>query len=126
MPNGGGDTGLESIKSIIPLVIALLAVGAVLYLSYLFSRYLASGASKINKSKHIKIIDRVALGQDRLLLIAFIGDKYYLIGSSAQSISILTEIDNKELFDGTDRENSSAGGRFKDALREMISKREKS
>lgn len=82
---------------------ALFAVGVVLYLSYLFSRYLAVGAAKISKSKYIKIIDRVVLGQDRLLLIAMIGDKHYLIGSSAQSIQILTEIEGTDMFEHSKR-----------------------
>lgn len=81
------------------LAIAIAAVGVILYLSYLFSRYLAVGAAKINKSKYIKIVDRVVLGQDRMILIAMIGEKYYLIGSSAQSIHILTELDGKDIND---------------------------
>ena len=84
---------------VIPLIIALIAVGVILYLSYLFSRYLAVGAARINKSKYIKIVDRTVLGQDRMLLITQIGDKYYLIGSSSQTINILTEIDEKDIID---------------------------
>jgi len=80
-----------------PLVLALVAVAAVLYLSYLFSRYLAVGATKINKSKYIKIIDRVVLGQERMIFIAMIGKKHYLIGSSSQSIHILKELEEADL-----------------------------
>jgi len=102
---------------------ALLAVGAVLYLSYLFSRYLAVGAAKINKSKYIKVIDRVVLGQDRMILITMIGEKYYLIGSSTQSIRILTELDGKAFEDISYSERSNGNASFKDTLKGMLLKK---
>ena len=108
---------MDSIKGVIPLLLALIAVGAILYLSYLFSRYLAVGAAKINKSKHIKIVDRAVLGQDRMLLIARIGEKYYLIGSSAQSLNILTELDGKDLTETSFQEKIQDDGSFKSILK---------
>ena len=104
-------------EDFIPLILALIAVGAILYLSYLFSRYLAVGAAKINKSRYIKIVDRAVLGQDRMLLIAMIGEKYYLIGSSAQSINILTEIDDKNIANVTFLENTSGDSSFKSVFK---------
>lgn len=104
-------------EGFIPLVIALVAVGVILYLSYLFSRYLAVGAAKINKSKYIKVVDRVVLGQDRMLLITMIGEKYYLIGSSAQSINILTELDDKDIIDSSFQERLSGDSSFKNAFK---------
>ena len=100
-----------------PLIIALAAVGVVLYLSYLFSRYLAIGAAKISKSKFIKVVDRVVLGQDRLLLIATIGGRSYLIGASAHSIQLLTELENNEMFDDNTPEKTSDFGAFKNVLK---------
>jgi flagellar biogenesis protein FliO len=107
-----------------PLVLALIAVGVVLYLSYVFSRYLAVGAAKINKSKNIKIIDRVVLGQDRMLLITKIGEKHFLIGSSPQSIQILTELESKDIADVSYPENMSGNIPFKDTLKGILSKKE--
>ena len=111
--------------TIMPLLLALVAVGVVLYLSYVFSRYMASGAAKINKSKNIKIIDRVVLGQDRMILIAKIGEKHYLIGSSPQSIQILTELSGSDIADDTYPENFSGNTPFKETLKGMLHKKEK-
>ena len=108
---------------VLTLVIALAAVGVVLYLCYLFSRNLASGAAKINKSKYIKIIDRVILGQDKMILITKIGEKYYLIGSSTQSIQILTELDSEAIAEISYSERSSDNGAFKDMLKGMLPKK---
>ena len=101
---------------------ALVAVGAVLYLSYLFSRYLAVGAAKINKSKYVKIIDRVVLGQDRMILITMIGDKYYLIGSTAQSIQILTELNETDISKMQQDEKTAGSVDFKSTLKGILGK----
>ena len=45
---------------------------------------------------HIKIIERVALGQDKCLALCKISNKVYLIAVSNQSISILTELDPED------------------------------
>jgi len=110
-------------NDIIPLLIALLAVGVVLYLSYLFSRYLAIGAAKVNKSRYIKIIDRIVLGQDRIILITQIGEKYYLIGSSPQSIQILAELDEKAITDISLSERTGENVVFKDRLKGLLAKK---
>ena len=119
--NNGGASVMDAFGgagAAVTLVVAILAVCAVLYLSYIFSRYLAAGASKVNKSANIKIIDRVVLGQDRMLLIAKIGEKHYLIGSSAQSINILTELDEKDIRSGS--AVPDVGMPFKDALKSVL------
>jgi len=112
------------LDGIIALILALAAVGAVLYLSYLFSRYLAVGAAKVNKSKYVKIIDRVVLGQDRMMLITMIGEKYFLIGSTAQSIQILTELDGEDIAAMQYSENLAGNGAFKNTLKGLLSKKQ--
>ena len=120
----GGASVMDALGTGVTLIVAVLAVVAVLYLSYVFSRHLATSASKINKSANIKIIDRVALGQDRMLLIVKIGEKHYLIGSSAQSINILTEIDGRDI--GGAASAPEAGMPFKDALKSVLAGNRKS
>ena len=114
---------MEVFDGVLPLFIALLAVGVILYLSYLFSRHLASGAAKINKSKYIKIVDRVILGQDKMILIALIGEKYYLIGSSTQSIQILTELDDDATAEISYSERNNDETSFKNVLKGMLPKK---
>ena len=109
---------------IFALILALIAVGVVLYLSFVFSRHLAAGAAKINKSKYIKIIDRVVLGQDRVMLIAMICGKYFLVSSTAQSIQILAELDEKEIDDMARSEKTSTGVPFQKTLLGLLSKKQ--
>jgi len=118
--------GSGSLEGIWALLLALLAVGVVLYLCYLFSRYLAAGATKITKSKYIKVVDRVVLGQDKLLFIAQIGEKYYLIGSSSNSVHILTELDSDCVRDNSPQADrlSPDGGGFQSILNSFLTKKE--
>ena len=78
---------------ILPLILSLLAVIAVLYACYLFSKYLARRVGKVSNSNNIKILERVALSQDKGLVIAEICGEVYLIGFSNSSVSILKELD---------------------------------
>lgn len=65
----------------------------IIYLSYVFSKHISSGAAKINRAKHIKIVDRVMVGQDRYVMIIQVQSKFYLTGVTPQSIQILSELE---------------------------------
>lgn len=99
----------------------------VIYLSYLFSKYVAAGASKINAAKYMKIIDRIAFGQDKMIVILQIGEKYYLTGISSQTIQILQELDKNDLVDlkATLETGSFSTASFKSMMQNYLSKKGK-
>jgi flagellar biogenesis protein FliO len=80
-------------SDVLPLILSLLAVVAVLYVCYLFSRFLGRRVGKVADSNNIRILERVALSQDKGLVIAEICGGLYLIGFSSSSVSILKELD---------------------------------
>ena len=82
---------------IIQLLLAMAAVALVLYLFYLLSKVLAKKVNSVSKTNNIQVIERVALTQDKGLVLGKIGGKYYLIGYSTNSISILKELNEAEL-----------------------------
>ncbi len=84
---------------LIPLILALLAVVAVIYLSYVFSKFLAVGAGKVSGARYMRIVDRMPLGQDKMIAIVQVGDSYYLAGITSQNIQILKEIAGEELIE---------------------------
>lgn len=84
-------------SDVLPLILSLLAVLAVLYLCYLFSRFLARRVGKAVSSNNIKILECVALSQDKGLVIAEICGGAYLIGFSNNSVAILKELDASHL-----------------------------
>lgn len=83
---------------ILPLVFTLAAVAAILYLCYRLSRFLAKGAGRFSGGGgNIRIVERVALGPDKGLVIAEICGDCYLIGFSAERVEILKELDPSKL-----------------------------
>lgn len=99
-------------SDILPLFFALIAIAAVLYLCYLLSRFLAKKANSVANTANIRILERVALAQDKGLAIARICGRCYLIGFSSDKVEILKEIDETEL-----RSSEPGTGRnFVDAL----------
>lgn len=101
-------------SDILPLLFALVAVAAILYLCYLLSRFVAKKANSAANTANIRILERVALAQDKGLAIARICGRCYLIGFSTDKIEILKEIDETELR--SSESASGAGRNFVDAL----------
>ncbi len=99
-----------------------------IYLSYLFSKYISLGASKFNATKYMNIVDRLAVGQDRMILILELGEKYYLTSVTSQNIQILKELDKEELIERkSERITLMQDGNFKSTFQSLIAskKREK-
>ncbi len=100
-------------SDILPLIFSLIAIAAVLYLCYLLSRYLVKKANNVANTANIRILERVALAQDKGLVIAQICGHYYLIGFSSDRVELLKEIDKTEIRSSTE---PAAGRDFMDAL----------
>lgn len=86
-------------RALIPMLIALVAVFAVIYLSYVFSKYLAVGAGKISGARYMRIVDRLMLGQDKMVAIVQIGTTYYVAGVTADNIQLLKELEGEDLIE---------------------------
>ncbi len=80
-------------ESSISLVSGFLVFVLILLLAYACSRYLGKTWQHSSSARYMDVIDQLAVGQDRLLLIVKIKDKVYLMSSSSQGVSILTELD---------------------------------
>lgn len=90
-------SGVNFFADILPLIFSLIAIVAVLYLCYLFSKFIAKKVNHISDSNNIKILERVALAQDKGLAIAEICGKFYLIGFANNNIEILQELEEQEM-----------------------------
>ncbi len=90
-------TGLNFASDILPLIFSLFAIVLVLYLCYVFSKFVAKKVNNVSDSNNIRILERVALAQDKGLALAEICGKYYLIGFANNNIEILKELSREEL-----------------------------
>lgn len=79
----------------------------VLFATYYFTKAISKKMTASSSSRHLKIIDRVALSQNKFLLIVEIDKKFLLVGVSENNISVLKEFDSLSME--LDEENSIMG-----------------
>ena len=79
------------------IISSILIVIGVLILAYLSSKYIGKMNLKQANSKHMQIIERVFINQDKTLMIVKIFQKYYVVSSTNQSISLLFELSLEEV-----------------------------
>ncbi len=99
------------------VIVTFLVAACIIYLSYLASKYIGKGANMNQRSRYMRVIDQIAVGQDRCIAIVQIGMKYFLVGIASGQVNILSEIHDEDLVqinapDRTFNEFSS----FKDTL----------
>ena len=84
-------------SDVLPLIFSLLAIVLVLYLCYVFSKYIARKVNHVSSLNNIQILERVALAQDKGLAVIQVCEKYYLIGFANNNIEILKELDREDI-----------------------------
>lgn len=84
-------------NDVLYLIFSLLAIVLVLYLCYVFSKFISKKVNNVSNSNNIQIVERVALTQDKGLAVIEVCGKYYLLGFSNDSIEILKELDGDSL-----------------------------
>lgn len=80
------------------VIMTFAAAVLVIYLSYLFSRYIGKSVNGRGGSRYMRIIDQIAVGQDRNMAIVQVGNKYLLVGITAGKIHLLTELADDDLL----------------------------
>lgn len=84
-------------QDILSLIGALIMIVLVLYATYYFTKAISKKMTDSSSSRYLKIIDRVALSQNKFLLIVEVDKKFLLVGVSDNSISVLKEFDSLSL-----------------------------
>jgi len=69
----------------------------ILSLAYVIIYLISNHYSKLMKSKNMQVTESLSLGIDKALHLIKVGEKFYLISSTKQSVSMLCEVDPKEI-----------------------------
>ena len=87
-------------QEIVSLLGALLVIVLVLGGSYFFTRWagthLNGGLLPRGGGSRMRILDRISIGRDQQLLVVQAGRRYLLLGSSADRLTLLTELTAEE------------------------------
>lgn len=106
------------------MFVTLLILLGILYLAFIVSRYLGNIAIKQNQSKYIKMIDIMAVGQDKAISIAQIGQKYFVLGITPGGINNIAELspENIQEFEFEKKETLDIAEKFKDIIKNVKNK----
>ncbi|NCC86327.1 MAG: hypothetical protein EOM05_00465 [Clostridia bacterium] len=111
---------LRFVDDVLPLIGSLIAIVAVLYLSYRFSKFMGAKVNDMGNKGSIKILERVALGQDKGLAVAELCGKYYLLGISNNGVTLLMEMPE---YTPPQPQQMMGGKSFNEVLKASLSKR---
>ena len=103
---------------------SLIVVILVVVLAFVTSRWYAkkiSGGGFVGSGRHIKVVDRVALGQTAGLAIVEVGGKYYFVGISERKVELLCELDDYARFVG-EMDDPAPSEPFSSVLRKFMDK----
>ena len=73
-------------------VVTFLMAAGIIYLSYLCSKYLGKGLAKTGRSRYMRMVDQMVVGQNRTLAIVQVGDRYLLLGAGQEQVQTLAEL----------------------------------
>lgn len=75
-----------------------LCVAVILYLAYWVTRRIAMGnmGGAMTSGGHMRIYDRLPLGQNKAVVVARVGLRWLVLGVSDEQITLLTELSEEE------------------------------
>jgi len=103
-----GQTGIDAILKII---LFLIGFSALLFLTYVTTRYIGRRQVRSMMGRNISIIETVMLGPDKRLHLVRAGKSYVLIATTAKSVEYLTTVELDEDAEATAAEEDN-GTRF--------------
>jgi len=91
----------STVMTVVGLIVKLGIVIGLIYLTILGLRYFSNrGRRAFVGSSSIDVLEKTALGQNRELYLVDVAGKALLLGATASSISVLTEITDPETLEG--------------------------
>lgn len=106
---------------IFPTLVAIVILVGILYLAYIASRFLGGATTRQNTSKHMKLLDIMAMGQDKAIAAVKVGDRQFLLGITQGGISNLAELSEAEVEDmlADQQEEPVMQQKFKDVFNKL-------
>ncbi len=88
---------MGGVGTYISLIFSVIGIIVVLALLFMGSKWVTRKYSSVSGSRHIKVLDRVMVGQDKSIVLADIAGNKYVIGVSGQQITLLKDIGEIQL-----------------------------
>ena len=89
----------SSLESFMQLISVLVIFVFVLAITYVTTRWMAGFQKSRSYNKNLKIIETIAVGNNKLISIVAVGKKYIAVSVGKDDVHFLTEIKEDELKD---------------------------
>ncbi len=89
----------SSLESFMQLISVLVIFVFVLIITYVTTRWMAGFQKSRSYNKNLKIIETIAVGNNKLISIVAVGKKYIAVSVGKDDVHFLTEIKEDELKD---------------------------
>lgn len=80
------------VDDVLKVVLLLIGFCALLFLTYVTTRYVGGKQNKAMKGRHISVLETVPLGMDKRLHLIKAGNTYVLIASTSKTVEFLTAV----------------------------------
>ncbi|NCC16717.1 MAG: hypothetical protein EOM28_10265 [Clostridia bacterium] len=109
------------------IFITFLSVILILFLSYWFTKYVGTRTMKSRVSRHMEIVDRLPVSQDKSVVILKVEKNYYLLSLSQGGIGLIKELENidEQVFQDMDEDQSKKEYDFKDVFSQYFVNKKK-
>ena len=77
----------------ISLLTMIIAVGSVMFLAYVMTKFIGKRSSGMVKSKYMKIIDTLSLGFDKSIYLIQVGEQYVLMHMSVKGMEFICNVE---------------------------------
>ena len=77
----------------ISLLTILIAVGSVMFLAYVMTKFVGKKSSGMMKSKYMKVIDTLSFGFDKNVYLVQIGEQFVLMHMSVKGMEFICNIE---------------------------------
>lgn len=98
-------------------LLPLFGAALVILLAYFFTKWLSKKSRAFSSGKHIRIVERAALGQDKQLVLTEVNGTVYFLGVAGQGIETISSFDAKELAEEDQQQPA-----FKNILGDLLKK----
>ncbi len=106
-------------EDFLPLILGLFIICGVLLAFYWILKKMTGKANRLSAGKYARIIDRIAISQDKQIQLVEIGEYVLVIGISSSSVNLLYKVKKENL---KQFEQDISNPQFKDIFSNFLSR----
>lgn len=101
----------------ISLLTILIAVGSVMFLAYVMTKFIGKKSTNMIKSKYMKIVDSLSFGFDKTIYLVQVGEQFVLMYMSVKGMEFICNVEPeliKPTIANTPVESNKSFGKYFD------------